>query len=505
MQLQIISPTKALVLNAINEDYEKLREELTYTNTSISYQLKKHYKSNWLKQNKPDEWQNRLEELKANVKKTLLYQENGQTFIRPGSIPQLDGWFSKIESKIVYPEAKAPYPWYKKPNYEPYSYQTETVDLLIENAKSGVPCAAQLATGLGKSYIMALATRKLGLRTLIVTPSTSIFYELLGFFEQCFGPNKVGTLGDGKKKTNKPIVIAIAKSITALKPDSEDYKNIRNMQVVMGDESHTLPAETLDATFHGVLSEIPYRFFLSGTQTRGDGSVPLLHAIIGKVVIDKGLAWGIENGYLSKLDFTIVNVPTSNPNYWNGDPIKMKRSHFLYNSHIVEFIAKTASAVARTMNKSSLILVEEIEQISLIAAKLTVPYTYVHGNTLKKDELSKYGLENRNLENEIERFNKGEIKVFIGTRCVSTGTNFYPTHFGFNFQGGSSEIGTKQGIMGRMTRLLEKSRYNTLHSPKLVSRLFDFNVDVEELRGSFYKRLGFYKESKCPIKGIEFK
>lgn len=500
LKLQIVSPIKAVISEASDGDIERLKKELTYTNTSVSYQLKKHLKSEWLRNNKPTEWEEKLAELKRDVKKTLVYFENGQYYIRPGSIPSLEGWFEEITSEVSYPIGK-PYAWYNKPDYDPYLYQTETVDLLIE-AKHG---AAQLATGLGKSYIMALTTRKLGLRTLIVTPSTSIFYELLTFFEECFGKGKVGALGDGKKKTDRPIVVAIAKSLTMLKPGTPDYKNIKNMQVVMGDESHTLPAETLETTFHGVLSDIPYRFFLSGTQTRGDGAVPLLNSIINKVVIDRDLAWGIENGYLSKLDFTIVNVPSSAPHFWNGDPMKMKRKHFLYNDYILDFTAKTASAVAKSMNQSSLILVEEVEQISLLAKRLTVPYTYVHGNTIPKKELEEYGLENRNLEDEIEKFNKGEVKVFIGTRCVSTGTNFFPTHFGFNLQGGSSEIGTKQGIMGRMTRLLEKSRYNSFHTAKNISKLFDFNVDIEDLKNSFYKRLTFYKESKCPIKGIDYK
>ena len=149
-----------------------------------------------------------------------------------------------------------------------------------------------------------------------------------------------------------------------------------------------------------------------------------------------------------------------------------------------------------------MILVEEIEQISLLIKKLEVPFTYVHGNTTEKKELAKLGLENRDLSEEIERFNKGEVKVFIGTKCVSTGTNFYPTHYGFNLQGGSSEIGTKQGIMGRLTRLLEKSRYKDFHLPKTVSKVFDFNVQVDELERQFGKRVSFYEESDCPINWI---
>jgi superfamily II DNA or RNA helicase len=502
VRVTIVSPIKALIQDASQEEIENLKKELTYTNTSVKYQLNKHYKSDWLKRNKPEEWAETLTKLQSKLKRTLIYNDGDGYYVRPGSLPSLG--IDNFENKVKMPSFK-PMAWYKKPEYDPYEYQERTADLMIETMLSGLPSAAQLATGLGKSYILALITKKVGVRTLIVTPSTAIFTELYEFFTNCFGKNKVGALGDGKKKTDKQIVIAIAKSIVMLKPGSKDYENIRSMQLVLGDESHTLPAETLDTAFHGVLSEVPMRGFLSGTQTRGDGSVPLLNSIIGKVVIDRDLAWGIENGYLSKLDFTMVNIPSSMPTYWNGDPMKMKRVHLLYNQNIINFVAKTANTVAKVLNQSTLILVEEIEQISLIAKLLEVPYTYVHGNTIDKAELTKYKLENRDLTEEIEKFNSGEVKVFIGTKCVSTGTNFYPTHFTMNLQGGASEIGTKQGVLGRSTRLLEKSRYKNLHAPKNVSKIFDFNVDNESLKGHFFKRYEYYKEARCPIKWIDVK
>jgi superfamily II DNA or RNA helicase len=501
-----VSPTKTYVLDATEAEMAQLRKQLTYTNTSASFMVKKISKSRWLRENKPEEWKQKLDEAKADVKHTLVYADDKGVFIRPGNIPYLAMEFQE-QISFPLPDTRT-HAWYKKPEHEPYEYQLETVELMIRAMKSGRPAHAQLATGLGKSYILQLITRQMGLRTLIVTPSASIFQELHESFSELFGPNKVGTLGDGKKKTDRPIVIAVAKSLTMLEPGDEHYENIRSMQVVLGDESHTLPAETLDQAFHGVLADVPYRGFVSGTQTRGDGSTLLLHSIIGGKVIDRDVAWGISNSYLTPFDFTMVNVPSTCPKYYSPDPNRMKRKHFLYNDYIMDFTAKTAAAVARARNESSLILVEEIEQISLLAKRLEregVAFTYVHGNTKPKAELEAYGLENRKMKDEIARFNEGKVKVFIGTKCVSTGTNFYPTHFVFNLQGGGSEIGTKQGVMGRATRLLAKSRYRDLHAPKNVSRVFDFNVDVEGLEGSFEKRLEYYKEADCPIKWIDYK
>jgi len=279
MKVEIKTPTKAYIVQATEEERTKFEKELTYRNTSVQFQLNKTMKSDWLKRNKPMEWQAKVDELKSKVKNTVMFSDENGIFIRPGSIPSLS---LKIdyENKIKMPTAK-PMAWYKKPSFDPYPYQLETANLMIEAMYKGMPASAQLATGLGKSYILALITKQLGVKTLIVTPSTSIFYEILEFFQSCFGVNKVGTLGDGKKKTDRQIIIAIAKSVSSLKEGTKHYEDVAGCQLVLGDESHTLPAATLDSAFHGVLSDVPLRGFLSGTQTRGDGSLPLLNSIIG--------------------------------------------------------------------------------------------------------------------------------------------------------------------------------------------------------------------------------
>jgi len=506
VKLVTVSPTKTYVQQHTPAEMDKLVKELTYTNTSAKAEVRRLTKSDWLKRNKYEEWSAQLEKAQKKVKNTLVWADEGGTYIRPGNIPTLDMVFDH-ECLVKVPQTRK-MAWYKVPEFDPYGYQDETVELMMAEMLKGLPCHAELATGLGKSYILQLITRSFGVETLIVTPSASIFNELLDGFTELFGKTKVGGLGDGKKKTDTLITIAIAKSLTTLKPGTKEYENIRKKKLVLGDESHTLPAETLEKAFHGVLADVPLRGFVSGTQTRGDGAIKLLESIIGKKVIERNVAWGIQNGYLTGFDFTMVNVPTTAPHFYSPDPIKMKRKHFLYNDYILDFTAKTAGAVARSMKQSSLILVDEIEQISMLARRFInqgVDFTYVHGNTVDKKELLEYGLENRDMRDEIERFNKGEVKIFIGTKCVSTGTNFFPTHFVFNLQGGSSEIGTKQGVMGRATRLLAKSRYKDCHAPKIVSKIFDFNVNVDQLAGAFFKRVEFYKEAQCPIRWIDYK
>jgi len=80
----------------------------------------------------------------------------------------------------------------------------------------------------------------------------------------------------------------------------------------------------------------------------------------------------------------------------------------------------------------------------------------------------------------------------------------YPTHNTVNWVGGSSEIVTKQGPMGRSTRKLEISEYADLHSPKAFALIFDFNVIGQPmLERQLLKRKAWYKESGGDINHFE--
>jgi superfamily II DNA or RNA helicase len=143
--------------------------------------------------------------------------------------------------------------------------------------------------------------------------------------------------------------------------------------------------------------------------------------------------------------------------------------------------------------------VEELVQIQMITKLLTVPFGYVHSGA--KKDAAKYGLEVVDSKEQVTRFNRGEIKVLIGTRAIATGTNIYPTHNTINCVGGSSEIITKQGPMGRSTRKLEISKFKAYHKPKPYTMIYDFNVTNNvKLRDQLDKRIDFYAEAAGDIK-----
>ena len=100
----------------------------------------------------------------------------------------------------------------------------------------------------------------------------------------------------------------------------------------MVDESHCWSASTLEKVCHGVLANVPYRFFASATQVNNSGKTILLNSIIGKCVCSMNIGSGIDQGYLCPLKFQIASVPAMT-HYAIKDPLKCKRENKPRNSY----------------------------------------------------------------------------------------------------------------------------------------------------------------------------
>jgi len=401
-----------------------------------------------------------------------------------------------IKNNINYPEGRK-MAWKKPLPFDLYPYQKESIQKLLE-IKHG---CVELCTGAGKTAIILTLARELGLKTVIVTPSKSIFLEILEKFEHHLGKTNVGAYGDGKKKLGKILTVCVSKSLTMLKPGTDEYNFFAAADVVIGDESHTLAAETLESVFHGVLKNVPYRFFLSGTQVRGDGKDELLESIIGEKVFSLTTKEAIEGNYICPVKFLIFETISKDTKKYK-DPLKAKRNQFLYNSNIADIAAKIANSAWSQAQESTLILVEELEQIKMLKERLKVPFDYVH--SAAKADASNFGLETRKVDEMVQAFNEGKIKVLIGTSCIATGTNIYPTHNTINWVGGSSEVKTKQGAVGRSVRLLEKSDYKDFHKFKPYSKIYDFKIsNIPLMESHLQKRIFMYKETSDNIRYIK--
>lgn len=506
MHFEIVSPTKAYVIDATPLDLESLTKSLSYTNTANQHMLKRHYNNHWLKNKNRVAWEAKKNELAAAVHNCLLFEEDGKKYVRPGSLPYLNIPEKDIKNMIVYPTPKK-VPWAKPLPFTLHPYQGISVEKLIEIMHGNV----ELCTGAGKSAIILQLCRETGFKTCIIAPSQSIFNELLEKFEHHLGKDKVGAFGDGKKRIGKRFTVCIGDSLANLKPGTAEWKFFSEMEMMIVDESHTWGADTLEDICHGVLGNVPYRMFMSGTQTRGDGAEKLLQSIIGKTVHTLSTKEAIAGGYICDHDFVIVDIESSNPNIQSGDVLEMKRIHFLRNRNIAAFIAKLANAQALASGKQTLVLVEELSQIAMLTKLLTVPFAYAHSESSKVklaeiEAATGVLLEKVDRAESVEKFNKNEVKVLIGTSCIATGTNIFPTHSTVNWVGGSSEIKTKQGAVGRSVRKDSANPWASKCVPKTKTTIYDFNVyDQFVLKKHLEERCLYYRDSGTEIRRIKLK
>jgi superfamily II DNA or RNA helicase len=494
MNLLIKTPIKAYV-SGTEEEIANLAKFLSYTNTSIQFQYKKHMKNRWWQQRDLDSWQSRAKELKDELNQCLMFKEDGKPCVRPGSISYIEEKFGKISTTydpqyLASFENPKPFPWAKKIPFELYPYQKESVESLI-NAKHG---NVQLTTGAGKTACILTIARNLGLKTVVAVPSQSIFSEMLDRFEQHLGKGVVGALGDGKKRLGKKFTVAISKSLTNLKPGTKEFEDISSAQVLLVDESHLFGAASLDEVCHNLFAKVPYRMFFSGTQTRGDGTEKLLQSIIGKTVATLTTEDAVKGGFISNHEFRIMPVTTTAVGFDSSDALAMKRRHFLHNDNIAKFIANLANSVYKAKGEQTLVLVDEIEQIHKLIPLLQIPYACATGEKIKE-------LGGMDAIEAVELFNRGIAKVLIGTAAISTGTNIFPVHHLANWQGGSSEIKCKQGAVGRAIRKLVGSGYEQKHVPKDRAIIWDFKViGIDVMDRHLSERIEYYKDSGTEIK-----
>ena len=351
-------------------------------------------------------------------------------------------------------------PWEKKPEHILRLFQEKTLDLFMGATKTTGLGAAEIGTGLGKSLIIVYLLKQIGLPAVVVTPTLSIAEQLLKDMTEAFGLGRVGQYFGGKKQPQKMFVVSVAKSLMNCVEGEGGTELLKGKKVLIGDESHLLPAESLKQVVLGLLSSAPFRFFLSGTQIRGDGLGLLLQGIVGPILLEMSVAQGIDQGFLSPLKFFQYRI-TSDSNLMVDDVIKMNRVHLHQNSAIYRHAADLINRAVKERGRKVLVLVDTVDQYKrLIDGGIMVDSRFAHGPLSDNRDTvpeSQWKLKPMDL---VREFDLGKFPVLVGTGAVSIGTDIRSADFLINLVGLSSEVETRQGI-GRGTRLFP-GKVNTI-------------------------------------------
>lgn len=432
---------------------------MTYTDQKVVYEHRKLKQTGyrWVRGVDDEErLKARLEALEATQKVSLLFRDDRGYWTYSGLADYVS---AKTKDRVVQtwtrPEPKL-IPWNRPPAFQMHPYQAEALEALLKAGHAGV----SMGTGLGKSFIIANLVKRLGLKTVVMAPSSSITDQLLADFREWFGDKYVGSYTGKKKRLDKLITVATAQSLTRVEEGSPAWEALQEVDVFVADESHQCPASTLARVCFGALGRAPYRFFFSATQVRGDGSKLLLDAITGPIVYDMTVRQGVDGGYLAKPRFRMFDV-SPNGEDWYQDPNQMTRHHLFYNPKVIEAVGKLANTAA-SAGMPVLVLVEEVEQFTKLLPYLRHRVGFAHGGLSSK--LDSRGRQVGNIDKVpedfrdsdptalVKEFNAGRLPILVGTSCISTGTDVKAVKFLIYWQGGKSEVQVKQAV-GRGTRL----------------------------------------------------
>lgn len=444
------SPTVIRLEGFSDDEIEKIRRTLTFRRNSAVYAYNRFRQNRYAARSMSREAYNeRLEELRSQISTCILFEDEEGHWTYPGVADLIRERLKprKVEfrSEVEYPPPRQ-LRWTGTPPYDLRDYQKEIVDALLEAKHAGINCA----TGLGKSLVIQYLIRELGHQAVVVAPSASIALQLYKDLASSFGERMVGMVGDGKRQFGKHITVAIAASLANLKEGTKQYDQIASAKILVFDESHLAPAETFEKVCHGVLSNAPYRFFVSGTQLRNDGADLLLKAITGPIVYHMSVEEGVDRGWLAKPEFRMVNV-VINEEHTSKDALKKTRDHFLYNPTVNALAAQFANLSVEA-GMQVVILIDEIEQFLHLYPLLRHDHRFAHGMapSAAKDKLPPEYHVSKTQE-FVDQFNEKKYPILVGTSCISTGTDIQTVDVIVSLKGGKSEIVFRQAV-GRGTR-----------------------------------------------------
>ena len=391
MQINVAND-KLTISGADPQLIAQLQSELTYTDKSKQYQLRRLSKTRWGQM--------------SPLYKKLQQEVHGQLYEMSGSDLVMNsafyGHFADVLANGTIVDSrketgsKIVVPWKKKP-FDLRPYQDEAVDLMMVSWRGVI----NFATGLGKTLVATHFVQRYKKNALIVCPSDSVAKQFYTQFVEAFGENKVGFYGGGKKKI-RDITVGIAASVTR---NIEEFKQA-NLGVVIFDEVHHTPASTFFEIAQG-LGNVGKIFGLTATDYRSDGKDIMITAGCGHVLLRRDIKWGVDNGYLAQPYFIVREVGTGGRDF-KDDKLKSYKEHILNNQIMKDRILSDAQTMIAA-GKSVLILVDEVAHGDELSKALGIPFAT--------------GVDKKSQE-YVEQLNAAKIKGLVGTDSkVGEGTD----------------------------------------------------------------------------------
>lgn len=477
-----IRPSTSLLIGE-KENLEKIHNYFSFTDKAAENDLIRFKKAQNSREKEMEEiseaylrWKHyRIEEMKRLVHVFCCSFQDDQLLIPTGLLPSLYREFKDLNWKEVdernFALERKELDGLRMNLRKP---QKEALEILTGDNPNHLKCLGliKIATGVGKTTLAVELIRKFGVRSIFLVPSLSILEQTVKRFEEAFGRGNVSAYGGGKKKLGW-VTVATYQSVNLAPSGTFD-----EIDLIAADEVHHIASDTFFNAVHNQLRNAILRFGFSAENTRADNCTMLIEAAIGPVVYSYSAAQAIADKYLAKPTFVIYNVLDTQGKwtkyktrgkerlkvgempsiYYNSsDEMIAYRNWVLGNDILNNFVAQLSLGFTQK-GKSVLILVDEKEHGEKLM-KLIPEAGYAFGGNSDNEGLQR-------------RFNEKELKVLIGTSCLSEGSDLVPVDVLIELQGGQSYSKTLQAD-GRALRN-DPDKNGVPRKPNVLIIDFDF-------------------------------
>jgi len=314
-----------------------------------------------------------------------------------------------------------------------YDYQNKAVETCIDK-KAGM---VKIATGGGKSNIIAKVVEQYNLPTVIYVVSADLLQQLSETLAQCIN-QPIGIIGSGKCAINKINVCSVWSAAKAYDkkeesvsdeidedkwtPDQEQKARIREMiegaKVCILDEAQYAGANSIRLILANSVSA-SHRFGFSASPWRGAGGPVggkngsddiLLEAAFGEQIIDINASYLIDRGYLVPPRIYFRDIPKYDlniPKNW----LAVKKTYMVNNKERNKIILGNILKLLE-MNRKILVLFNDISHGKVIESMLPsdVKYEIATGKTDLDKRLQ--------IKND---FKDGKYDLLLGSKIFSYG------------------------------------------------------------------------------------
>jgi len=315
----------------------------------------------------------------------------------------------------------------------------------------------KLATGAGKSNIIAKLCAEYNTTTVVYVVSLDLLEQIKNTIEGCLGV-PVGLIGGGNCDIRKINVCSVWSAASAFNvkteneeedvksdnwtPSDQQKSDIRDMvegaKLVILDEAQFAAAASIQTLINNSKSA-SHRFGFSGTPWRSDGADILLTAAFGSNIVDVRASDLIDLGWLVEPNIAFKDIPASIkiPKNWAD----VKKQYIVENDERNRIIMNGADRLLQ-MGRKPLILFREIKHGKILESMLPRGTRY---------EMVTGALSIEERESIKDRFRDGKLDLLLASSVFDQGIDL-PALDALLLAGGGKSTGKALQRIGRVIR-----------------------------------------------------